>query len=72
MDDARQDVLTHTALSEYQHTKVDGRHLEGNVQRVIQCLAVAYDVVTLLNILKFGCLHLAVFYAIGCKGTKKI
>ena len=72
VNDAWQNVLTHTALTDDQHTKVNGRHLEGDVQRVVQRLAVAYDAVTLLNVLKFGSLHSTVFYAIGCKGTKKI
>lgn len=57
MNDAWQDVFTHTAFTDYQHTKVNGRHLEGDVQCVIQSLAVTYDVVTLFNVLKFGCLH---------------
>ena len=72
MDDAWQNVLTHTALTDDQHTKVNGRHLEGDVQRVVQSLAVAYDVVTLFDVLKFGSLHSVIFSQFGRKGTKKI
>ena len=66
MNDAWQAVLTYAALTNNQYTKVNGRHLKGDVQCVVQSLAVAYDVITLLDVLKFGSLHLA------GKGTKKI
>ena len=57
MDDSGQDVLTHTALANNQHTQIDGRDLKGHVQRVIQSLAITYDIVTLFDVLKFSCLH---------------
>ena len=58
VDNPGQDVFTHTAFTNYQHTQVNGRHLESDVQCVVQCLAVTYDIVTLFDVLKFGCLHL--------------
>ena len=51
MDDAGQDVLTHTTFSDDEHTKVYRRHLECDVECVVQCFAVAYDVVTLFDAL---------------------
>ena len=59
MDYAWNDFLTHTALSDDEHTEVGGRHLECDVEHVVQCIAVAYDIVPLFDGLKFRCLHLS-------------
>ena len=57
MDDAWQDVLTHTAFSDYEHTQIYRRHFQCNVDSVVQCFAVSYDIVTQFDVLQFGCLH---------------
>ena len=51
MNDAWQDVLTHTALADNQYAKVYRRHLEGDIERIVKRLAVAHDVVTLFDAL---------------------
>ena len=52
MDDAGDDLLAHSTLSYYQHTQIRGRHLESDVERVIQRSAVTYDLVSLFYVLK--------------------
>ena len=52
VDDAGDDLLTHSTLTYYQHTQIRGRHLESDVERVIQGGAIAYNLVPLFYVLK--------------------
>ena len=53
MNHARDDFLSHTALTDDEHAEIGWRYLEGNVKHMVQSLAVTYDVVPLFDGLKF-------------------
>ena len=53
----RNDLLTHTAFADDEHGEIRRRHLQGNVEGMVQWLAVSYDIVPLFDALKFRCLH---------------
>ena len=57
VDDPWNDFLTDAAFTDDEHTEISRRHLECNVECMVQCFAVSYDIVPLFNALKFGCLH---------------
>ena len=46
-------LLTYSALSDNEHTEVGWRHLQSDVERMVQCIAVAHDIVPLFDSLKF-------------------
>ena len=48
VDDTRDNLLTHTALTDDEHTEVGRRNLKGHVECMVQLIAVAHDVVPLL------------------------
>ena len=43
------DFLSHTTLANDEHAQIGRRHLQGDVQHMIQGIAVAYDVIPLLD-----------------------
>ena len=49
----RNDFLTHTAFSHNQHGEISRCHLKGDIERMVQCIAVTYDIVPLFDTLKF-------------------
>ena len=51
MDDTRYNLLTNTTLTNDEHAQVGGRYLKGDVQNMVQSLAVAHDVVSLFDAL---------------------
>ena len=51
VDDARDDFLADTTLADDEHAEVSRRHLQGDVEHVVQRIAVAHDVVPLLDAL---------------------
>ena len=46
---SRNDFLTYTTLANDEHTQIGRRHLQGDVQHVVQGIAVAYDVIPLFD-----------------------
>ena len=44
-------TLAYAALADNQYTKIRRRHLQGDVEGTVQCLAVSYDIVTLFDAL---------------------
>jgi hypothetical protein len=57
MNHTGNDLLTHTALTDDEHGEIRRRHLQGNVEGMVQWLAVSYDIVPLFDALKFRSLH---------------
>ena len=49
MDEARDNLLAHTALAGDEHREVGFGHLQCCVQGMVQCLAVAHDAIALLH-----------------------
>ena len=49
--------LTHAALAYDEHAEVGGCHLKGDIQRMVQRVAVSHDVVALLYPLQFVRVH---------------
>ena len=49
VDDAGDNLLTHAALACDKHAELGGGHLQGDVEHVVQRLAVAYDSIPLFN-----------------------
>ena len=47
------DFLTHSTLAYDKYTEVGGRNLQGYVEYVVQCVAIANDIVPLFDVLKF-------------------
>ena len=66
MDNLGNNVLAYAAFSKNQHSQIYRRHLQGDVECIVQCLAVSYDVIALFDVLEFRILHL------GRKVTTKI
>ena len=52
MNYPRYNLLSHAALSDYEHRQVCRRHLQGYVKSTVQRIAVSHDVITLLYFLK--------------------
>ena len=57
VDDARDDLFAHAALADDQHREVGGGHLQGHVEGTVERVAVAHDVVSLLDDLQFTRIH---------------
>ena len=51
VNDAGDDLLAHAALADDEHAQVGRRHLEGDVEHMVQRIAVAHDVVPLFDAL---------------------
>jgi len=49
VNDAWNNLLSNTTFADDEYGQVSRRYLQGNVQRMIQSLAVAYDAVSLLD-----------------------
>jgi hypothetical protein len=49
VNDAWNNFLSNTTFADDEYGQVSRRYLQGNVQRMIQSLAVAYDAVSLLD-----------------------
>ena len=59
VDDTWNDFFSHTAFAYDEYAEVGRRYLQGNVDDMIESIAVAHDVVSLLDVLQFGTLHTA-------------
>ena len=57
VDDAGYDFFSHAALAHDEHAEVGRCHLQGNVERAVQAVAVADNVIALFYFLQFGCVH---------------
>ena len=55
MNDAGDNLLTHSTLTYDKHAEVCWRHLEGDVKHVVQSLAIPHDVIPLFNALQIHC-----------------
>ena len=58
VNDAREHLFARAVLARNQHGEVHGGNLHGDFQGAVECLAVAYDAVFLLNILKVEACHI--------------
>ena len=59
MNDTWNLLLSYTAFTDNQHAEVGRRDLQSHVERTVQAIAVAHDVIPLLDALYFRCVHLA-------------
>ncbi len=57
VDDAWNDFLSHSTLTYDKHAEVGRSHLQRHIERVVQIIAVAHDVVALLYSLQFRRIH---------------
>ena len=57
MNDAWQDFLAHTAFAYDENTEVGGCHLQGDIQRTVQIIAVSNDLVGLFYLLQITHTH---------------
>ena len=51
VDDAGDNLLTHAALANDEHAQIRRRHLQSHVKDMVQCIAVAHDVISLFDAL---------------------
>ena len=51
MYDTGYDFLTHAAFADNEHGKICWSHLERHIERTVERIAVAHDVVALLDLL---------------------
>ena len=58
MDDTGDNLLACTAFADDQHGQIRGRHLQGDIQGVVQSVAVADNIISLFGSLQFCCIHL--------------
>ena len=70
MDDARNDFLTGSTLTDDKHGKVGRCHLERNVYGTIQPIAVAHDAVLLFYRYEFLYIHLGAKLRLSERITK--
>ena len=59
VDNTRNDFLTHTRFTDDKHRKICRCHLQGDIERTVQSIAITHDVIPLFYFLKFTCVHLA-------------
>ena len=50
---SRNDFLTHSTLTNDEHTEICRCHLESDIEHMVQSFAVTYDIVPLFDGLKF-------------------
>ena len=58
VDNTWYNLLAHTAFADNQYRQIRRCHLQGDIQSMVQSIAVAYDVISLFGSLQFCCIHL--------------